>query len=146
MSGSGSQGGGLSPIRAALTNRCVNCGRGPLDIGFLKTIDRCAVCGADYRRHAAGDGAVFIVLTILSFFAMGVVVSVELLYSPPGWVHLGLALLATIGPALLLLPPVKRFMVAQSFAMDALGEGFNQGGGEDPRTGSGEGSEGGGDP
>ena len=113
----------LTPIEAALRNRCIRCGDGPASAGFLKSVEICPHCGADYRRHSAGDGAVYIVLTSLCFLVMALVVGVEFAYRPPVWAHALIGLSATVGLALLLLPPVKRFMVAQSYAMDARGEG-----------------------
>ena len=89
-----------------------------------KPLPRCDACGADYRRHAAGDGAVFIVLTLLCFLVMAIVIGVEFAYRPPIWTSVLVGLGATCGLAYLLLPPVKRFLVAQSFAMDARGEGW----------------------
>ena len=114
----------LPPIAAALRNRCVRCGKGPASDGFLQSVEVCSVCGADFRRHSAGDGAVYIVLTTLCFVVMAVVVGLEFAYRPPVWVHAVVGLGMTVGLALLLLPPVKRFMVAQSYAMDARGDGW----------------------
>lgn len=120
--------GAITPLRAAVANLCQNCGRGRLSDGFLRVVDRCEVCGADYRRHAAGDGAIYIVLTLLCVLAMAVLVSVEFAYRPPVWVHLLIGVGVIFGLALALLPPAKRFMVAQSFAMDARGDGEMGGG------------------
>lgn len=121
--------GAITPLRAALRNRCQNCGLSPLSQGFLGVVERCEACGADYRRHAAGDGAVYVVLTALCIVVMASVIAVEFAYRPPVWVHVTVGVAMTCGLAFLLLPPVKRFMVAQSFAMDARGEGW-----ADPET------------
>ena len=116
----------LTPLEAALRNRCMRCGEAPASEGFLKTVEICPVCGADYRRHAAGDGAVYIVLTTLCILVMAAVVGIEFAYRPPVWAHALIGLALTLGLAFVFLPPVKRFMVAQSYSMDARGEGWAQ--------------------
>lgn len=114
----------LTPVEAALRNLCVKCGKAPASDGFLKSVEICPFCGADYRRHAAGDGAVYIVLTTLCILVMAAVVAIEFAYRPPVWAHALVGVGLTLGLAWLFLPPVKRFMVAQSYAMDARGEGW----------------------
>ncbi len=109
----------LSSLAAALQNRCPVCGEGRLMAGFLKPHDACSACGQDFTRHAAGDGAVFIVMTFLCFAVMGLVVWLELVLAPPLWLQLGLATAVTLAAVWLLLPATKRFMIAQSVVMGA---------------------------
>lgn len=113
----------LTPLQAALSNKCPSCGQGPLTVGYLQPVETCAVCGADYARHGAGDGAVFIVLTLLCFLMMGVMFALEMLFQPPVWVHAIVATTLILGATLILLPPMKRFMIAKSFAVNARGDG-----------------------
>lgn len=102
------------PVQAALSNRCPRCGQGAILSGYLEPNHFCGHCGLDFTKHAAGDGAPFIVLTVLCFFAVGLVAWLELSYEPPGWVHavVVLPLVFMVGGPLL--PIVKRFVIAQS--------------------------------
>lgn len=113
----------LTPLQAALSNKCPRCGEGALSSGFLEPLEACPDCGADFSRHGAGDGAVFIVLTLLCFVMMGVMFALEMAFEPPVWLHAVVAISLVLGATMVLLPPVKRFMVAKSFALDARGDG-----------------------
>lgn len=109
----------LNTVTAAMRNRCPICGGGALTRGLLTPLASCPNCGQDFTRHNAGDGAVFIVMTVLCFAAVGAVAALELTIRPPFWAHVVVTLALTLGVTLALLPLVKRFMVAQSVAMDA---------------------------
>lgn len=115
-----------SALAAALNNRCPACGGGPLLTGFLTPAPRCESCGADFTPHSAGDGAVFIVLTLLCFLVMGAALTLEFTIQPPAWVHIlfGAVLTGVLMGALL--PFVKRFMIAQSLISDAGQVGAKQ--------------------
>lgn len=109
-------------VRAALANRCPECGGGRLTSGFLQPVPECASCGADFRRHAAGDGAIFLVMLLLCVVVLGAAVAIEALAAPPLWVHGVVAALLTLALTIALLPAAKRFMIAQSYVMDARGD------------------------
>lgn len=113
----------LTPMQAALSNKCPRCGQGALTVGYLEPVEKCPDCGADFSRHGAGDGAVFIVLTLLCFLMMGLMFALEMTLQPPVWVHTVAALTLVLGATLILLPPMKRFMIAKSFTLDARGDG-----------------------
>ncbi|HWV42234.1 DUF983 domain-containing protein [Pseudorhodoplanes sp.] len=104
-----------SPVTAALTCRCPQCGQGKLFQGFLSLRPRCEVCGLDYSNFDSADGpAVFIILAA-GFIVVFAALVVEVLYQPPFYVHalvwLPLILLTTLLP----LRPVKALMIALQF-------------------------------
>lgn len=87
--------------------------------GLLTPVDRCSVCRTDFTRHTAGDGAVYIVLTVCCIAVMGLVVWLEFTFRPAAWLTVLIATAATAALTVGLLPVTKRFMVAQSVVMDA---------------------------
>lgn len=109
-------------LRAAWSNSCPACGGGRLARGLLTPEDVCRDCGADFRRHAAGDGAIFLVLLLLCVLVLGTAVVLEAWFAPPLWAHAVIAAVLTGGLTLAFLPITKRFMIAQSFVMDARGD------------------------
>ncbi len=106
---------GPSPIATGLACRCPACGKGRLFIGYLRVVERCEVCGTDLRARSSGDGpAVFVI------FALGAVLSVlawivEVLFSPPIWVHGFVWSLAMVAGTLALLRPFKGVVIALEF-------------------------------
>ena len=103
------------PIITGLSCRCPACGKGRLFDGYLTVVDRCEVCGTDLGSRSSGDGpAVFVI------FALGAVLSVmawavEILFSPPLWVHGVVWSLAVIVGTIALLRPFKGVVVALEY-------------------------------
>jgi uncharacterized protein (DUF983 family) len=104
-----------SPLVAALTCRCPNCGEGKLFQGFLSVRPRCETCGLDYAFIDAGDGpAVFIILAA-GFIVVFAALVVEFAYQPPFWLHALLWLPLILAVTLLPLRPVKALMIALQY-------------------------------
>lgn len=104
-----------SPITAALTSSCPQCGKGRLFQGFLSLRPRCEACGLNYGFFNSGDGpAVFIILAagLIVVFAALVV---EVAYQPPFYVHALLWLPLILITTLLPLRPVKALMIALQY-------------------------------
>ncbi len=80
----------VSPWISGLRCRCPRCGKGPLFTGFLTLRDRCSVCGLDYSFADAGDGPAVFIMLIVGFIVTGGALAVEILYTPPFWVHAAL--------------------------------------------------------
>lgn len=105
------------PLRTALLCRCPRCGRGGLYEGVLRIRDACPVCGLDLRGHDSGDGPVFFVLSLLCFIAVIGALVLEFTVQPPLWLQAvgwGAALPVA---SVLLLRPVKAFMVASQYRL-----------------------------
>ena len=104
-----------SPVDIALRGVCPRCGRGRLFGGLLTVVDRCSVCGLDLRGNDAGDGPAVFVILVTGFIVVGLALIVEILYSPPYWLHAALwGPLAIILP-LVLLRSFKGVLIALQF-------------------------------
>lgn len=108
-----------SPVASALMGRCPRCGRGSLFAGFLRLADRCSACGLDYDFIDAGDGPAVFIILVTGFLVTGGAVLVEILYSPPYWVHAALWLPIGIGVPLLLLRPFKAALIGLQYRHEA---------------------------
>ena len=105
----------ISPFRAGLMCRCPRCGEGRLFTGLLTVLPTCAACGLDYTKVDTGDGPAVFIILILGFIIVGAALWVEMVFSPPEWVHLVLWLPATIIGAIALLRPFKATLIALQF-------------------------------
>jgi uncharacterized protein (DUF983 family) len=113
----------VSVLAAALLCRCPRCGKGPLFDGVLAVRARCRDCDLDLSAHDAGDGPAVFVILILGAIVVGLAFWVETRFAPPIWVHLVLWTPLTLGGAILMLRPLKAWLVAQQYRHRALGEG-----------------------
>jgi uncharacterized protein (DUF983 family) len=109
----------VSPWVAGLLCRCPRCGKGPLFDGFLSLAKRCRVCGLDYSFADSGDGPAVFIMLIVGFIVTGAALIVEVLYSPPYWVHAALWIPLAIGLPLLILRPFKATLIALQYANKA---------------------------
>lgn len=102
----------IPAIRAGLLCRCPHCAKGPLFEGFLKVVDRCRVCGFDFTGLNTGDGAAVFVMQISGGVVVFSALLIQILYSPPVWAMLVVALPLTLAFSLGLMRPGKGVMVA----------------------------------
>jgi uncharacterized protein (DUF983 family) len=77
----------VSPVGAALRGRCPACGGGRLFIGYLAMAPRCEVCDEDLSETDPGDGPRAFAILIGGALIMVGVVTVEVRFHPPYWVH-----------------------------------------------------------
>jgi len=106
---------GLSPIVTGLRCRCQRCGKGPLFDGLLAVRPSCPVCGLDLAGHDSGDGPAVLAIMILGFIVVGLALVIEVKYEPPYWLHAVLWLPLTLGLGILLLRPLKAWLVGEAY-------------------------------
>jgi uncharacterized protein (DUF983 family) len=76
------------PIRAGLTGCCPRCGARTLFSGWIKFAASCSSCGLDFTTFNVGDGPAAFLTLILGAVVAAMAITVELVFSPPFWVHL----------------------------------------------------------
>ncbi|HEX3431997.1 MAG TPA: DUF983 domain-containing protein [Rhizomicrobium sp.] len=79
-----------STLISSLLGRCPRCGQGRLFAGYLRIAPHCPYCGLDYVLFDVGDGAAVFVILIVGFLVVGGALVVEIVWSPPYWVHAAL--------------------------------------------------------
>ena len=105
----------LSPLSTGLAGKCPRCGRGKLFSGYLTVASSCKNCGLSFAFADAGDGATWFVMLFVCVVGVGSIVGVEIAYSPAFWVHLLIAIPTLILMPLILLRPVKGFLLCQQW-------------------------------
>jgi uncharacterized protein (DUF983 family) len=102
-------------IMRGLRGHWPRCGEGRLLPGFLGLRPGCDRCELDYGFADAGDGPAVFVILIGGFIVVFAAMVVEVVYSPPYWVHaalwIPLILLVTLAP----LRPLKGLLIALQF-------------------------------
>lgn len=102
----------IDAIRAGLLCRCPRCGKGPLFAGFLRVVERCAVCGFDFTRLNTGDGAAIFVMQIAGGIVVFGALFVQVAYNPPIQAMLAVALPLVAALSVGLMRPGKGVMIA----------------------------------
>ena len=110
---------GLSPLATGLAGKCPRCGRGKLFDGYLSVAKSCQSCGLSYGFADSGDGAAWFVMLFVCVAGVGSILGIEIAYAPPFWVHILLAIPVLILMPLLLLRPVKGFLLCQQWKTKA---------------------------
>jgi len=73
--------------QAALFGLCPDCGSRTLFDGPVKFADRCAVCGLDISRFNVGDGPAAFLTLIIGAVVIALAIWLDVVASPPFWVH-----------------------------------------------------------
>ncbi len=80
---------------------------------------RCAVCGLDLEKADSGDGPAVFIVFLLSVLLVPSALLFEARVAPPLWVHLVLWPPLILGGALVLLRPIKGFVIALRYQQEA---------------------------
>ncbi len=125
---------------------CPGCGSRTLYSSYLKTSQTCTACGEELFHHRADDAPPYFTIFIAGHIILPLLMTVEMLYEPPLWLHFSIWLPLTIVLSLALLPVVKGALVGLQWALrmhgfeDARGakrplapSGFRAGPDGDPR-------------
>jgi uncharacterized protein (DUF983 family) len=104
-----------SPITVGLKGCCPRCGKGRLFGGFLSLRPGCDACGLDYSFIDTADGPAFFVMSFVGIVVVALALWVEFAFEPPIWLHLVLWFSLTAILSLVLVRPLKGFMVALQF-------------------------------
>ena len=83
-------------LEVSLGGLCPRCGAKTLFAGFARFADSCRACQLDFTAFNVGDGpAAFLTLGIGALIT-GLAIALELVTTPPWWVHLLIWLQLTI--------------------------------------------------
>lgn len=104
-----------SIFRVGIRGACPRCGNGRLFRGFLALAPRCNACGLDYGFADPADGPAFFVMMTMAFPVTGFGMWLELVHSPPFWVHLVTTLPILLLACIPILRPFKGILVASQY-------------------------------
>lgn len=107
---------GQSLLRGAL-GRCPACGTGRMFRRYLKVADHCPNCGEAMHHQRADDAPPYFTIVIVGHIIVGLVLSLEVAYRPPLWLHGAIWLPLTVLLCLAVLPVIKGALVALQWAL-----------------------------
>ncbi len=108
-----------NPLAAGLRARCPRCGQGRLFRGFLTLADRCEVCDLDFAGADSGDGPAVFVMFLVGALTVPAALFLELVVTPPLWLHMVIWIPVAVGLSLAFLRPFKATLIALQFRHDA---------------------------
>lgn len=118
---------GERPLQQSLMRgtmlKCPACGVGSLFTRYLKVSDQCSHCGEALHHHRADDAPAYFTIVIIGHVIVSLVLTVEMAFRPPLWLHAAVWLPLTIVLALAALAPIKGFLVSLQWAL--LMHGFD---------------------
>lgn len=99
-----------------LRGRCPACGNAPLFGRFLKPVSACDACGCDWTLQAADDFPAYLVVLLLGHLIIPIVVETNLHFDLAATVQMILwpSMISVL--ALLLIQPMKGFVIALIWA------------------------------
>jgi uncharacterized protein (DUF983 family) len=100
-----------------LRRRCPACGCGRLFAGYVKTAAVCPHCGEALYHHRADDAPAYFTVFVTGHFVLGALISTEIAYKPPVWVHMVIFLPLTLIMSLMLLPVFKGAIIGLQWAL-----------------------------
>lgn len=101
--------------------RCPACGEGRLFSGYLATHEKCPKCGEELHHHRADDAPPYLTILTTGHIVVPMIVSTEVAYAPPVWVHTALWVPSVIALSLLLLPRFKGAIIGVQWALKMHG-------------------------
>ncbi|TWG94761.1 uncharacterized protein (DUF983 family) [Mesorhizobium sp. J18] len=104
-----------NPVLTGILGRCPRCQQGHLFKGVLTLAPRCEVCGLDYSFADPADGPAFFAMTIAAVPALAFALWMQFTFDPPVWVHVFTTLPVTLVACLLLLRPLKGWLVCSQY-------------------------------
>lgn len=103
--------------------RCPRCGGGPLLHGYLKLHRSCISCGEDFTPARADDIPAWATILIVGHIVVFGLITTEVAWHPPVWLHWAIWPALTLGLTLWLLPRIKGMVVALQWAWRMHGFG-----------------------
>jgi len=110
---------------ATARRRCPACETGPMFDGFLAVHDHCPSCGEALHHQQADDAPPYFTTFIVGHIVVGLVLSAEMAYEPPLWVHALVWLPMALVLSLIVLPITKGALIGIQWAqrMHGFGDG-----------------------
>ena len=104
-----------SIAEVAVQGRCPRCGASTLFDGYSRFAPRCSACELDLTQFNVGDGPAAFLTLILGAIITACAVVVEVIFSPPFWVHILLWLPITVIGVMTSLRVAKRALLAAEY-------------------------------
>lgn len=109
----------LPAMQTGPLGKCPRCGQGHIFRGFLTVRDHCEICGLNYGFADPADGPAVFVQLFACVPGVIFIVMLEIMASPPLWVHLLVGIPVLLLTTVLPLRPIKGWLVAAQYVQNA---------------------------
>ena len=109
-------------LRGAMC-RCPHCGQGKMFRAYLKTADRCDVCGEELSHHRADDFPPYIAITIVGHIIIFLMLHLDMTYHVQPITYVVTMIPLAIVLPLAMLPSIKGAIVGLQWANRMYGFG-----------------------
>jgi uncharacterized protein (DUF983 family) len=113
-------------MKRGLFCRCPNCGEGKLFRAFLKPVDHCANCNADYTHQRADDLPAYLSIVVVGHIVVGGFMMTDMVWTLSNWTHLAIWTPLTVLLALATIQPIKGAVIGLQWAARMHGFGGNE--------------------
>ncbi|MGO8036192.1 DUF983 domain-containing protein [Rhizobium leguminosarum] len=103
------------PALTGIKGRCPRCQRGHLFNGLLSLAPACEVCGLDYSFADPADGPAFFAMSIVAVPALAFALWLQFTFDVHLWVQLVVTVPLTVLACILLLRPLKGWLVCSQY-------------------------------
>lgn len=86
----------------------------------------CRQCGLDLRSHDSGDGPAVFVILLLGAVMVPLALALEVLASPPLWLHALIWAPVILAASIVMLRVLKAFLIAQQYRHKSGEAGFHE--------------------
>jgi uncharacterized protein (DUF983 family) len=108
-------------MRRGFLGRCPSCGRTPLFESYLKQVQSCPACGADFSAIRADDAAPWLTLIVVGHLFLPLIFFVDLGAFLPFWVGVTSWAAFFCGVALVFLPRAQGLFIGVLWVTHAPG-------------------------
>jgi uncharacterized protein (DUF983 family) len=113
-------------MKRGLFCRCPNCGEGKLFRAYLKPVDHCANCNADYTHQRADDLPAYLSIVVVGHIVVGGFMMTDMVWTLSNWTHLAIWTPLTVLLALATIQPIKGAVIGLQWAARMHGFGGNE--------------------
>ncbi len=113
----------LAAMGRGARQRCPRCGEGALFRAYLKVNDTCPTCAEELHHQRADDAPPYLTIFFVGHAVVASMLTVDMLYAWPMWLHALVWLPLTIGLSLGLLPLFKGAFIGLQWALRMHGFG-----------------------
>ncbi len=111
----------LRSIFRGVLKRCPNCGKGRIFGRYIKPEEHCQACQEPLGHYRTDDFAPWLTIIVIGHVLVPIIYGIELIYTPPLWLHMVLWGPLIILLVLVLLPHAKGACLGFMWALGLSG-------------------------
>ena len=109
----------FNQLKRGFSKKCPRCGKSPIFLSYIKTLNNCGACGVKFSEYKSDDGPAYCTIFLVGHLLIPLILIVEKNFSPSIIFQMIFWPFLTVIASLWLLPKVKgAFIAVQIFLND----------------------------